>query len=400
MTRINYKSDFDFLMRLIDCEGRDIGWPEFDWTARFWTWSKACSYTAGCTGGECVNCRREDEGIRVLMDGHNLGSGRLHVELTVQMPDGDMPDGDRRTVSPVALDIELVRDAGSACACPPDGVIAEIGIPWAFIHDTDAYNSILEKVNGEFGSILGPKPQTGTDSPVQRQYGQQTVTLTRGIIGVNSRAGMVYRNTGYIKIPTNPGRYPLDLKKEIYFDGDGGIPMDKVDMHPRFSLYQHFTAAAELNRTTMVFPVETGDYIAGMHLLGRHVCRLSIPTGEGFAYLWRNPASGLIEVYKGQLGAVVEQPVPSPEIPDFGSKGELFSYLSSIPANIEFMYYWGRGGRGRYVTRGWHRCKLSRIMGAFGTDRRGLIKVRTSFPKKRRSRWETLSLGPVSFIRL
>ncbi len=403
--QVNTKSDFDMILRLYatdvkDGERFDIGIPEYDWIAKFFTFSKTNCYVVSCIGGVKTNWYDDKGRIHVVFDNHKLLSGVLKVEFTFIVPDSTMPDGNRRTVEPQALEVQLVPGKTTI----PSSFEAEIGIPWAFLHDTDAYNSILEKVNAEFDKILGQQPAPAPNGSVQRQYGQQTVTLTRGIIGINSRPGMVYRNTGYIKIPTNPNRYPLDLKEEIYFVSenfnDGGIPMNKVGMDKKFPIFTHFTSAAELNLATMTFPAETGDYIAGIGNLQRYVCRLSIPTGEGYGYLWRNPASGKIEVYKGQLGAVVEQPVPAPEIPDFGSKEELFCYLSSISANLEFMYLGSRSGLGRGRTTGWHRCNISRIKLVFSVRKRGLIKVRTSFPKKRRSRWETLSLGLKSYIRL
>ena len=51
MAKINYKSDFDFILTLRDAQGNDIGFPNFDWEARFWTFSPMHAVAASCRGG-------------------------------------------------------------------------------------------------------------------------------------------------------------------------------------------------------------------------------------------------------------------------------------------------------------------------------------------------------------
>lgn len=73
MRKVNYKSDFDFIMRLKDASGKDVPWPDCDWDALFWTSSKAHSYTASCIGGKYVNCFREADGsIHFVFDNHRM----------------------------------------------------------------------------------------------------------------------------------------------------------------------------------------------------------------------------------------------------------------------------------------------------------------------------------------
>ncbi|MCM1295676.1 MAG: hypothetical protein NC311_09055 [Muribaculaceae bacterium] len=108
MQEINYKSDFSLVLRLRDLAGHDIGWPEFDWTADFWTFPRARAFTASCIGGVCTNCLREDDGrIRVVFNGHGLTPGRLRAELTAQILDGSYPDRLRQTVQTAVLDTVL-----------------------------------------------------------------------------------------------------------------------------------------------------------------------------------------------------------------------------------------------------------------------------------------------------
>ncbi len=79
--RVNAKSDFDFILKLFcGCakdggEPQEIGWPGFDWTARFWTWSPANAYTVSCIGGVCTNCFNDNGRIHAVFDNHRLSKG-------------------------------------------------------------------------------------------------------------------------------------------------------------------------------------------------------------------------------------------------------------------------------------------------------------------------------------
>lgn len=94
MKKINYKSDFDFKMKLKDCEEKAVPFPDCDWDAVFWTFSKGRTYRASCIRGEYTNCfRREDGRICVIFDNHNLGTGVLKWEPHFMFPDALFPDG-------------------------------------------------------------------------------------------------------------------------------------------------------------------------------------------------------------------------------------------------------------------------------------------------------------------
>lgn len=133
--KVNYRDDLDFVMRLLDCDGNETGWPAYDWTARFWTDGYGLSrgrlnaVTASCRGGECVNCYDDSGRIHVVLDSHGLPPGRLNVEFTAELPDGVYPDGTKRVVVPAPLGIELVREAGG-CPC---GVEVEFVVPYAVV---------------------------------------------------------------------------------------------------------------------------------------------------------------------------------------------------------------------------------------------------------------------------
>lgn len=127
MRKINYKSDFDFIMRLKDRGGREAGWPGYDWTAKFWASSKANTFVASRKGDALTNCFNDKGQIHIVCDNHRLGRGALQVEFHAELPDGLYPDGKRDTYEPQPLGIELVDGAGE---CATD-IEAELTVPYA-----------------------------------------------------------------------------------------------------------------------------------------------------------------------------------------------------------------------------------------------------------------------------
>lgn len=114
-TKVNYRSDFDLYMTLTDCRGTDLGWPEWDWTAKFYTSTKFTTYTVSCIGGVCTNCFNDNGKIHVVFDNHRLPEGTLNVEFAALLPEGIFPDGDRKVSVPAALAVMLTREAAP---CP------------------------------------------------------------------------------------------------------------------------------------------------------------------------------------------------------------------------------------------------------------------------------------------
>lgn len=124
--KVNYKSDFDAILRLTDCEGNDLGWPKFDWKAKFYIFSLSNVFTASCIGGVTENCYNDGGGIHVVFDNHKLAIGSLQCEITVELPDGRYSDGYHRVVTPEPLDIELVKGRGD---CPSTRAVAVVTLP-------------------------------------------------------------------------------------------------------------------------------------------------------------------------------------------------------------------------------------------------------------------------------
>ena len=118
MKKINYKSDFDFIMRLRDCMDpeKTVEWPEGDFEAVFWAGSKAHPYRAGRRGGVCENCfPTEDGGMHFVFDKHRLGVGTLKWEPHFELANVIYPDGKEDVYGKEPLGIELVDGPGD---CP------------------------------------------------------------------------------------------------------------------------------------------------------------------------------------------------------------------------------------------------------------------------------------------
>lgn len=118
MTKINYKSDFDFILRLKDCADpkKTVPFPDGNFDARFWTSSKANAYTASYRDGAYTNCfRTEDGGMHFVFDDHRMGKGTLHWEPHFELPNDIYPDNMQDLYRKAALDIELVDGDGD---CP------------------------------------------------------------------------------------------------------------------------------------------------------------------------------------------------------------------------------------------------------------------------------------------
>lgn len=126
MRKINYKSDFDFIMRLKDCSDpeKTVPFPDGDFDARFWTSSKADAYTASCRNGVYTNCfRTEDGGMHFVFNNQYLGIGPLKWESHFELPNDIYPDGMQDIFRNAKLDIELVDGDGD---CPTQSEIEYI----------------------------------------------------------------------------------------------------------------------------------------------------------------------------------------------------------------------------------------------------------------------------------
>jgi hypothetical protein len=106
--QINYRSDFPLLLSLSYANGNPVGYPLYDWAARFWTTTRANTYTVGVRGGVATNCREEQGKILAIFDHHGLSAGQLNMELTVHVPNDLYPDGSQDETNTFVLPVELI----------------------------------------------------------------------------------------------------------------------------------------------------------------------------------------------------------------------------------------------------------------------------------------------------
>lgn len=164
MKERNYRSDFDFILPYpVWTEGedgkpvmKDIGWPDFDWEVRLWTWNRSNAVVVSRHGDTLVNCFNDGGRIHVVLDNHNLGAGKLMADYHSMLPDVIYPDGVRDEFWPMELSIELVAGAGD---CPTE---VEVQTVLPVIRGKDAYTYAVEHgyegTEAEFGQSLAEMP--------------------------------------------------------------------------------------------------------------------------------------------------------------------------------------------------------------------------------------------------
>lgn len=141
MNKFNFKSDFDFILKLKDKDGNAIGWPGFDWEAKIYTSNRAVFFKAWRRGGDTHNCYRDNNRIHIVAANHGLGPGELKVEFTAHLADDIYPSDIRRSVSPQPPDIELTTDTidliAPATTTPdkPEECVIDTGTVVTFIMD-------------------------------------------------------------------------------------------------------------------------------------------------------------------------------------------------------------------------------------------------------------------------
>lgn len=119
--RINCKSDFSLGIRLA---GREF--PDYDFTLRATSGSGFTVFKAERRNGICTHCKMSDDQLVVFFDNHNLGKGRVKIEVFIDFPDDNFSDGYRRECFTAMSNIELVDDNGDALKLGlPDPIVTE-----------------------------------------------------------------------------------------------------------------------------------------------------------------------------------------------------------------------------------------------------------------------------------
>lgn len=147
MRKINYKSDFDAVLRLRDCEDPDkfVPWPDCDFEVVFWTSNKARCHTASRTGGTYTNCfATGDGGMHFVFKGQRMGMGTLKWEPHFALPNGIYPDGIQDVYRRADLGITLVDGEGD-CPTTADAEVLVPYIKFKYEDLTDAEKAELGK---------------------------------------------------------------------------------------------------------------------------------------------------------------------------------------------------------------------------------------------------------------
>lgn len=127
MRKVNYKSDFDFLLRLTDCRGQEVPAPDCDWSVRIYTGgSRVNAYEAWRRGDEWHNAFDDGGRIHIVVNRPRIGVGTLQAEFHVGLPNVIYDDGVQDLYKPQTLDIELVDGPGD---CPGTAEV-ELVLPY------------------------------------------------------------------------------------------------------------------------------------------------------------------------------------------------------------------------------------------------------------------------------
>ena len=111
MKNINYKSDFDCILTVKDCKGNDIGFPDFDFEAKFYTRNFSV-YMVSSLNCVLTNCFNDNGKIHCVFQNHKLGPGNLMVEFHSIIPDSIYQDEVKDIYSPQETGITLISGKG------------------------------------------------------------------------------------------------------------------------------------------------------------------------------------------------------------------------------------------------------------------------------------------------
>lgn len=317
MRRVNYKSDFDFILRLRDCRGEAIGWPGFDWELCLWSGSRAnCMMVRSC-GGVTENCFDDGGEVHVVCNSHGLGRGVLRCEFYAQLPDGVYPDGCRLDVTPEELGIELVSGRGDC------GSGIEVELTAAVVRGKDAYEYAVEA--GYAGSaedfaadlsVVGAKADRSELSNVLSRAsagGSEAVVPDISLLALRkneqllteAERAQVLENLGrpemmsFIKQWNEACTYSSGIKFGKYNTETGYFELNEITDITyeealkiwRLSLH---TLAPWLNQNTAMIPyVFGGSGYSNYNAYGH--CRTYFPIGSGAGY----SAPNLMNAFRG-----------------------------------------------------------------------------------------------------
>lgn len=124
--QVNYKSDFDVLLRVADSEGNAVGFPSFDFVLTFGS-SGQRRFEAGQANGFKRGVSDAGGDIRVVFNDHRLLPGALTLEVRADVENDIYPDGKKLYVFDVPTNITLVDGAGEVST----GIVIDVTLPFA-----------------------------------------------------------------------------------------------------------------------------------------------------------------------------------------------------------------------------------------------------------------------------
>lgn len=147
MTKINYKSDFDFIANLkaLGADGTEveIGFPSYDFEAVLTT---DCSgynkhYVASQKNGVTTNCFNDNGKLHIVCDNHKLSVGELKLTFNTYLPNNIYPDGSQKVVADYDMNIELVVEN-------TDVNSAEVDVLLPFFYDSAYRQAVIAGYKG------------------------------------------------------------------------------------------------------------------------------------------------------------------------------------------------------------------------------------------------------------
>ena len=88
--QVNYKSDFDVLLHVVDANGKAVGFPSFDFVLTF-TSSGQKRFEAGQANGFKRGISDADGKVRVVFNDHGLLPGMLNLEVRADVENDIYP---------------------------------------------------------------------------------------------------------------------------------------------------------------------------------------------------------------------------------------------------------------------------------------------------------------------
>lgn len=137
--QVNYQSDFDVLLHIVDANNKAVGFPDFDIVFTFTTIG-GTKVQAGQQDGVKRGVTDVDGDIRVIFDNHKLLPGVLQLEVRTNTPEPTYPDGKKLTVFTVPTNITLTDKASEVST----GLLIDVKLPFAYQQESSSSSSSSE----------------------------------------------------------------------------------------------------------------------------------------------------------------------------------------------------------------------------------------------------------------